>query len=249
MGEKATDSNGKLVGEVDKQTTGTGTGTDGDSASTASSRSGNGGRGTGESNGGRTEGRTEKEVIPQLVTVDTGLSEEDRKREERNAKRRERYAKQKAENGQSVKPRKVNQNKKQQTDAPINREQINALVITVFGIIASRPNCEQWALTESEVDAITKPLCSIIAESEKLEAIAQNSNQIALAVACVSVFAPRLMVTVQKAKTEREKKNNARKAEQTKADTEKLNREHSGRNATNGEKSGEQLPFFGLPVN
>ena len=248
MGEKLTKRDGKVDGNITEQTErGTGTGTDSDSTSTTSTA--DRGRGTGRGTGGTGgTGNEIKEVLPQLVTVETGLSEEERKKAERNAKRRERYAKQKAENGQTVKPRKVNGTKKQTNEPPINTEQINALVVSLSAIIASRPNCEHWLLTESEVDAITKPLVAIIAESEKLEIIAQNSNQIALAVACVSVFAPRIMVTVAKLKTEKEKEKNVRKAEQTKKSVETVNRGSSGVHADNNKGHGVDVPFYGVPV-
>ena len=245
MGKEFAERNGEVDGKVDDRKAG-GNRADSDSTSTASAGSGDGGRAGGRAGNGDTAGnKTEKEVVPQVVTVD---NEEERKREERNAKRRERYAKQKAENGQSVKPRKVNQTKKQNNEPPFDREQINGLIVGLSAIIASRPNCEQWLLSESEVDAITKPLCAIIAESEKLEVIAQNSNQIALGVACVSVFAPRLLVTVQKAKEEKEKKKDVRKVEQTKADIERLNRDNNKRDAVNDKKSDNVLPFYGVPI-
>lgn len=246
MGGELTEISGKVDGNVTEQTGGR-TGSDSNSASTASTGTGGTGGRTGGT--GRTGGnKADKENIPTVVTVDTGLSEEERKKEERNAKRRERYARQKAENGQQVKPRKVNAAKKQTSEPVINTEQINALIISLSAIVASRPNCEQWLLTESEVEAITKPLCAMIAESDKLEVIAQNSNQIALAVACVSVFAPRIMVTVQKMKAEKEKEKHARQAEQTKASVERLNKSDSGRNAANAKEPSNELPFYGVPI-
>lgn len=245
MGEKLTERNGEIDGKANEQ--GRAGGINSDSTSTTSAGS-TGGRAGGRDGGnGTDENKTGEKIIPQLVTVDDGKTDEERKREERNAKRRERYAKQKAENGQSVKPRKVNQSKKQ-NETTFDRTQINALILSLSAIVASRPNCEQWLLTESEVDAITKPLCAMIAESDKLEMIAQNSNQIALAVACISVFAPRLLVTVQKAKEEKEKKKNVRQAEQTKADIERLNRNNDSRHAVDGKKSDNVVPFYGVPI-
>ena len=251
MGAELTERNGKVDGNLNEQTAG-GTGTGNNSNSTSTANPGSGGRGTGRGTGtgtGTADGnKAEKEIVPQLVTVESGLSEEDKKKEERNAKRRERYAKQKAENGQSVKPRKVNATKKQTAEPPINTEQINALILSLSAIVASRPNCEQWLLTESEVDAITKPLLAIIAESEKVEMIAKNSNQIALAVACISVFAPRIMVTVQKMKAEQEKKKNVRKVEQAKADIERTNNEHHGESSTGSKRTSDVVPFYGVPI-
>lgn len=248
MGKVVDGINGDVKGDLDEKVGGrAGERTDSNSTSTTSAGSGDVGGRDGGRAGGNTKGDEAEKVVSQVVTVDTG-SDEERKREERNAKRRERYARQKAESGQTVKPRKVNQKKKEQTEPLFDREQLNNLIVSLSAVVASRPNCEQWLLSQAEVDAITKPLCNIISESGKLELITQNSNQIALGVACVSVFAPRLMVTVQKAKEEKEKKNNVRKAEQAKADTQKLNRERNERNADNGSRTDTGEHFLGVPL-
>lgn len=244
MGDEVNGINAEVTG-VNTET-GTETGVNSTSTSAADAGTGNRGRGRGRGRGtgNETGNETGEKVVPELVTVDTGVSEEEKKKAERNAKRRERYAKQKAE-GQA-KPRKVNKSK--QPDPVINTEQINALIMSLSAIIASRPNCEQWLLTESEVSAITTPLMAILSESDKVELIAQNSNQIALAIACVSVFVPRIVVTVQKMKSEKEKQVNVRKAEQAKVDTEKLNKQHDRQHAGNDKGHSDVVPFYGLPI-
>ena len=211
-------------------------------SSTGTTDAGTGrGRGRGRAGSAAESGTGEKEtVVPQVVSVEPVISEEEKKKAERNAKRRARYAEQKA------KPRKVN--KQKQEPQLVSAEQINGLIISVSGIIASRPNCEQWLLTESEVEAITKPLLAIIADSEKVEMIANNSNQIALAIACISAFAPRLLVTVQKMKAEKEKKKNAREADEAKRNVEKLNKQHDRESANDAKGSGDVVPFYGLPI-
>lgn len=247
MGEIVKGISGQSDRKADRTDAG-GTGGHSDSSGTANTRTGAGTGGTGGTGtvgAGGTGNKTEKEIVPQLVTVDSGVSEEERKRLERNARRRERYAKEKAENGQTVKPRKVKGKKQEQSQ--FSNEQINSLILSISAIVASRPNCEQWLLSESEADSITKPLLAILAESEALEIVTKNSNQIALAVACISVFAPRILVTVQKIKAEKEKEKVVKDRE-TKTDIKKPDKPDNRGNAPHGEKPDHGEPFYGLPV-
>lgn len=217
----------------------------GDNGKSAESRTGESGRGTYSKSTGDTRtgttgtagtvgtagtagtSGTEKE---EKKSAGLAVVNDDEKREERNAKRRERYAQQKAANGESVKPRKVRQTKNKAT-APVNTEQLNALVKTVSAIIASRPDCDHWLLTDKEIDSITTPLAGIIAETEAFAKIANNSNQIALAVACMTVFAPRVFVTATKIKTKKETQKNARKIDETKKGTHGVDRRNDQSNA------------------
>lgn len=214
MGTELTTGNGKIDGNIDKPTAGTGNVTGGGSTSSTDTRGNGTGTGSGTGAGtGAGNGKTEEKGILQLVTVTEEQTAED-KRLERNRKRRERYQKEKAENGQSVKPRKVNKAKSNEvTVTSLTKEQLNNLIVSTSAVVASRPNCSHWLITEKEADSITTPLLKMIAESEKLEVIAKNSNQIALAIACITIFVPRLFVTMQmnKALPKKEKKTDARK--------------------------------------
>ena len=212
------------------------------SAVTTDTRTGDTGR-TGRT--GDTAGKSEvkKEVVSGLASV----NDDEQKRLERNAKRRERYAAQKAANGDTVKPRKVN-SKKAQADT-IDTTQINALIATLSAIVASRPDCEHWLLTEKEIDSITQPLSKMLAESEALSKINENSNQIALVIACISVFAPRLFVTAQKMKEKKEREKIVRKPiDKTKASVEKSDRGNDKRSSTNADEPVDSKPFYGVPV-
>jgi hypothetical protein len=215
MGEEFTKGNGNIDGNADKQTAGTGTGTGGNSTSTPDTRgNGNGGNGgNGNGSGGSGNGETKEKGLPQLVTVDNTEQTEEEKRQERNRKRRERYQREKAESGQTVKPRKVNKTKASEPSvSSMTKEQMNALLVSTSAVIASRPNCSHWLITEKEADTITTPLLKMIAESEKLEFVTKNSNQIALVIACITIFAPRIFITMQqnKALPKKEKKPNVK---------------------------------------
>ena len=247
MGAEIRAVNEQSVGKTGTVTSGNGKGEASASASTPDTRTASG-RTDGRSDGrtdGRTDGKAEvkKEVVSGLASVD----DDEQKRLERNAKRRERYAAQKAANGGTVKPRKVN-SKKAQSDA-IDTTQINALIATLSAIVASRPDCEHWLLTEKEIDSITQPLSKMLAESEALSKINENSNQIALVIACVSVFAPRLFVTAQKMKEKKEREKIVKQPiTKTKGSVEKSGRGNDKRSAADGDGNMDGQPFYGVPV-
>lgn len=191
---------------------------------------------TGGSNGGRTDGGTadggttktkEKDNLGLALLTEeeqkqySVADDKEKKRLLRNAKRRERYAKQKADNGESVKPRKVNKKATAKKD-DIDRTQINNVITSLSGVIASRPNCSHWQLSNEEVDTITKPLCEMLKESEVFTKVAEHSNEIALVTACLTVFAPRVVTTVliqkELAKNERKRNTTNQKTEDKKLD-------------------------------
>lgn len=136
---------------------------------------------------------TSEEKLPRLVSVEVpGESEEERKkREERNQKRREKYA---AQKNTTKKTSKKKENK------TIDTTQINVLIETVSAIIASRPGWEIWRLSTHEVEQITIPLTNILKKSEAFDGLSEYADHIALAVACITIIAPRMIITLQKQK-------------------------------------------------
>ena len=155
------------------------------------------GRGTGAGNNNGTgtaeaTGANEKEK-PATVAILT----DEQKREERNRKRRERYAQQKAEQGGTVKPRKVNSTTSSNKTAPvINNSQVGTIINTVSGIVASRPNMAHWQLTPQEVDSIATPLTNILAKSEAFKGLEEHGDSVALVTACLTIVVPRIILTV-----------------------------------------------------
>ena len=218
---------------------------------TATSSGGNTDGGTGRNGGSGGSGNTEtKEKIVSelsLLTEDEKKAYEmaddgEKKRLLRNAKRRERYAKQKADNGQSVKPRKVNKAKSTNKSDDIDRTQINTVIGGLSSAIASRPNCSHWLLTNEEIDSITKPLCTMLKESEIFEKTMEHSNEIALVTACLTVFAPRVVVSVMQVKAEKEKTKNVRNKKAENKETVKRN---DSRNADEHTNNGNNGAWFG----
>lgn len=192
MGAEVTGNNGKDTGTAERKAETVGSGR---SSSTATER-GTGtatGRGTGETTGTATgtAGEAEKEK-PVRVAI---LSDEEQKREERNRKRRERYAKQKAENGGTVKPRKVNATK-QQPKQTADTTTVSMVIGTISGIVASRPNMAHWQLTPTEIEQLAQPITNMLAESEAFQGLQEHSDAIALVTACFTIFVPRIVLTV-----------------------------------------------------
>lgn len=92
------------------------------------------------------------------------------------------------------KPRKRTPKKKEPT---FDTSQIDALFLGLTDYIASRPNMSHWKMTEKEVKSITEPLGNMIAKSEQLAKISEHSDAIALTLAVVTIFAPRIFISVQ----------------------------------------------------
>lgn len=274
MGEELTRRDGQTRGVIIQEDGGTGgEGTSGKSSGAASTRtetgeSGRTGRRTG--NGTDTEGKTgeEKQFSELALLTDEERAaymtadETEKKRLMRNAKKRERYRQQKENGGQTVKPRKVKQKKQEQSSIDVT--QLNMIIAGISAAVASRPNCEQWLLTEGEINSITTPLSRMMAESEMFANVGQYSNQIALVMACITVFAPRLLITAQKQK---EGKKRARTGQQTntnvtdgrvtgtgrnsepeKKSNPKSNRGNDKGTPANGGVNADTVPFYGLPI-
>ena len=207
MGGKLTELDNGIIREVDNKGNGDGGSTGGTStAPTETSGTGRGGSGrtdTASGGGGNTEkGNTVSKADELSLLTDeertryATANETERKKILKNAKRRQRYAEQKQAKGQNVKPRKVNGTKNSSVP-PLDVTQLNLIIAGISSAIASRPNCSHWLLTTEEINSITVPLSKMIAESEALSSMGQYSNQIALVMACLTVFAPRLFITAQ----------------------------------------------------
>lgn len=92
------------------------------------------------------------------------------------------------------KARKPRQTKKKDEPQTFTAQQLTALLVSISTIVASRPGCEMFALSEMEAEQIAKPLASMAAKSEKFAGMAEHSDAIALVTACVVIMAPRLML-------------------------------------------------------
>lgn len=172
MGKKFSIKNGQSLGEPEKIRTGGTGGTGGQAATGAGAAS----TGTGGTGGTGTGGKTEKEKSPvvAMVTADEKTEKPVQKPE-------------------TKKPKKVRQRKKQEPTLPA--EQVDALIVGMSGIIASRPNCAHWLISESEAHSISVPLCNILEKSGVLSSVGENSDAIALAMAAITIVVPRAIMS------------------------------------------------------
>lgn len=144
------------------------------------------------------------------------------------------------------KPRKVNKAKPKKETGP-DVTQLNNLIKTVSGVVASRPGNAHWMLTDKEVESITTPLAAMLEEMAIVEKLGEHSNQVALAVACVSVFAPRIIVTVNQ-KKEVKKVERELKQKLTRPAEESAKKPSGGnvkRTSGNSTGNGNDVPFYG----
>lgn len=274
MGEIVVVGNGKVDGTDTGERTGRGQ-TDGDSRTVATKDGGRAGEngtsgdtGTGNGVAGGETGK-EKTVTFELSLLTeeekaqylAGDSEE-RKRLERNAKKRERYRLRKENNGQNVAPRKVNK-KNNVKVAPINTQSVDMIIMSLSSIIASRPGCEHWMLTQKEVSSISEPLCKLLSESQAFEKMGEHGTEIALVMACCTVFVPRLIITVSKMeeKKKHERTGNTvdtnvkpgripeqvKVAEPKKSDSG-INRGNDRLNAAYGDGDAKREPWLGYAI-
>ncbi len=192
MGDKIAGNITGNSGQLDERT-GAGAGADNKGANSTAGISARTGAGT-------------KEELPKVAVL---TDEEQKKKDEKNAKRREAYAKKKAE-GVTAKPKKVNK-KKTEEPIPLDGESLKALIVTISTLVASRPGNEHWLLSEKEVESIIVPLNKMLAESELFKGAGAYSNQIALIIACITIFVPRIFISINKAseKKKREVTGNA----------------------------------------
>ena len=123
------------------------------------------------------------------------LSEEEKKRQERNERRRQKYAEQKAENGQTVKPRKVN--KKNASSSSVDAQSLKQIILTLSAVISERPKMKHWLLSDKEAESIATPISNMIAKSEKLSNMGEYADQIALVMACITIIIPRIYISIR----------------------------------------------------
>lgn len=271
MGNTDTGFTGKADGVTIEPVTESGgrgsTNSTGATTTNTTSTNGSGGSGTGSGgSGGKTDSiktseipelaiLTDEEKAQYLVADDT-----EKKRIMRNAKKRQRYAENKQASGQTVKPRKVKGSKKEEQTPALDVTQLNLIVASLSSVVASRPNCEHWLLTEKEINSITVPLSKMLAESTVFAGMGQYSNQIALCLACFTVFMPRLIITVQKNKEVKKIARTGQNTNTTVSDERigTTGKEKTGNTGTNrgnvkqpttdGKNDADNVPFYGLPI-
>ena len=82
-------------------------------------------------------------------------------------------------------------------------KQITAFIVAVSSMVASREGMSHWLISEAEAEQIAKPLSNIIAKSEHLKVLGEHADAFALVSACLMIFAPRLIITLQTNKSKK----------------------------------------------
>lgn len=131
------------------------------------------------------------------------------------------------------KTRKKRTTKKKEVSTSFDSKQISALLVSITAVIATRPNMSMFALTEMEAEQIAVPLSNLIAKSEKLSAVSEHSDAIALVTACLIIMLPRVMMYFDTLKQNKLKSNGGvklvdRTGEKQKAESAGDNRKVTG---------------------
>lgn len=272
MGEIVVADNGKVdgnaKGEERTDRTERASGGSSNSPDTNTSTSGGAGGAGGAGAGGTARTATEKAEVSGLALLTEEeqkiyetANEAEQKRLLKNAKRRQQYAEKKANGGQTVKPRKVRKAKAETPNPALDKASLNMIIASLSAIIASRPNCEHWLLSEAEINSITDPLSKMLADSEAFANLGQYSNQIALVMACATVFIPRMIVTIQKQKevkaiertgqhtdTTVKRLDGGRTVSKTETSNSNANGKNDKKSSSNGTNNVANVPWYGSPI-
>ena len=95
---------------------------------------------------------------------------------------------------------------KKKDQSGFSSDMVADLITGLSGVVATRPNMAHWMIDKEEAKQISDPLCKVIEKNEQLKKVAEHSDSIALAVACLTVFAPRMYITATMVKEEKKKK-------------------------------------------
>ena len=134
-------------------------------------------------------------------------------------------------NLQEKEPTPVKKRRKIRTKkTSLDSEPIEKTLIAITGIIASRPNCECWAMTEKEAKSIAEPLTQVLNKYDIGKNIIENSAEIALVTAIALYTVPRVAVTAKLKKgSENDAINNNGKRQKSVNASKSLNKERKSK--------------------
>lgn len=116
------------------------------------------------------------------------MSEEEKKLEEKRKKDRERKARSRANT-------KSSSRSSGKSKAPsMEILQLKPILMTVSQMVATREGFEIWALSETEINTLCEPIENMLAKTAALEKVGENSDAIALAIACFTIFVPKFLM-------------------------------------------------------
>ena len=151
------------------------------------------------------------------------------------------------------KPKRKRTPRKKKTT--VDSESVEKLLFTVSGVVATRKGWEHWQLSKQECKTIAEPLVEVMDKYDVSKSFADNAPEIALAVACVSVAVPRLMISAQKRKV---KKDDGMGGKASTGSTGKrldenrkskpIGRKDDGKSSGNTQNDDSEYGVFGLPL-
>lgn len=148
----------------------------GTAGNTSSTTAGAGTSGTGSS-GGSGAGKTEEKKVPQSGLLDVAEAPPAPEAPKKKQIKKKKPAK-----------------KKPDTAPALSSDQISSLIVSISTVIATRENLSMFALSEMEAEQIATPLANMIAKSEKLSAVNEHADAIALVSACLIIMLPRFIM-------------------------------------------------------
>lgn len=144
------------------------------------------------------------------------------------------------------KPKKVRRDpKKKETSVPA--EQVDALLMAMSGMIAARPGCEHWAISQQEAHSVSVPLCNILDKSGFLQAMGENADAVALAMAAVTIIVPRAMITAGKIKEEKKRAKTGQTVDVAVKSDDKKATVASGSQSISGHDAGQSRSSHDVP--
>ena len=129
------------------------------------------------------------------------------------------------------------------------------LLLTVSSIVATRKGMEHWQLSKQECKTIAEPLVEVMDKYDVSKTFADNAPEIALVVACISVAAPRVMISAQKRKVRKDdgmggkaEIGSAGKRLDENRKSKTVSRKDDGKSSDNAKNVNSEYGVFGLPL-
>ena len=129
------------------------------------------------------------------------------------------------------------------------------LWLTQSADIATRKGLEHWQLSKQECKTIAEPLVEVMDKYDVSKTFADNAPEIALAVACISVAVPRVMISTQKRKVKKDdgmggkaSVGSAGKRLDENRKSKPIGRKDDGKSSTDTKNDDSEYGVFGLPL-
>ena len=151
------------------------------------------------------------------------------------------------------KPKRKRTARKKKTT--VDSESVEKLLLTVSSVVATRKGLEHWQLSKQECKTIAEPLVEVMDKYDVSKTFADNAPEIALAVACISVAVPRVMISAQKRKVKKDdgmggkaEVGSAGKRLDENRKSKTVSRKDDGKSADNAKNVNSEYGVFGLPL-